>query len=170
MGEIVANERALVAESVIRKYVAFAVGAGAIPVPLADLAVITGVQLRLIQQLSKVYGKTFREKPVRASILALTGGTLSLVLGGAAASLIKVLPVVGTALGEVGLPALAGASTYAVGQVYLHHFEHGGEVGDLKASSVKAAYKEHFSKGQAVAEETAPVDEAEVDAAVAEPA
>lgn len=168
MVETVANERALVAESVIRKYVAFAVGGAAIPVPLADLAVITGVQLRMIQQLSKVYGKTFSEGPVRASILSLTGGTLSLVLGGVASSLIKVVPFVGTALGELGLPILAGSSTYAVGQVYLHHFERGGEAGDLKAADFAGAYKEHFSKGKAVAEETTPAEEAE--APVAEPA
>jgi uncharacterized protein (DUF697 family) len=159
MAETVASERALIAENLIRKYVAFAVGAGAIPAPIVDIAAITGVQARMIQKLARLYGKAYSDGPVRATILSLTGGTLSLVLGAVTASVIKIVPVVGTLAGSLGLPIVAGASTYAIGQVYLQHFEEGGEPATLKASSFRAAYKTHFAKGKDVAAAAEPVAE-----------
>jgi len=46
------------------------------------------------------------------------------------------------------LPAVAGASTYAVGQVFIQHFESGGTFLDFDPEKVKGYFAEQFEKGK----------------------
>jgi len=63
------------------------------------------------------------------------------------------IPVVGSFVGGVTNAALAGASTYALGQVFKIHFETGGTILDFDTNRLKKLYNEQFEKGQKVAEE-----------------
>ncbi|MBE2251029.1 MAG: DUF697 domain-containing protein [Myxococcus sp.] len=49
------------ADTVIRQHVYWAVGAGLVPVPLADFVAVTAVQLDLIRQLCTLYGVSYQE-------------------------------------------------------------------------------------------------------------
>ena len=48
------------------------------------------------------------------------------------------------------MPAAAGASTYAVGQVFIQHFESGGTFLDFDPDKVKAYFAEQVEKGKLV--------------------
>ena len=110
------------ADKVINNHVLVSMGAGAIPIPLVDVAAVTAIQLDMIRELSYIYDTDFSESIGKNLITAVAGGTLAKV----GASLMKTIPVVGSILGGVGMVALSGASTYAMGQVIISHLRSGG--------------------------------------------
>jgi hypothetical protein len=61
---------------------------------------------------------------------------------------LKAIPGLGTILGGVTLSVTAGATTYAVGQVFAHHFEYGGSLYDLDPEKFKQFYKEQMERGK----------------------
>ena len=143
--------RGLAAEGTVKSYVIASMGIGTLPLPVIDTAALLAVQMRMIQRISHLYGHTYSEKAVRSTILSLVGSSLSVGLGMGAASLLKMVPGVGWALGGLGMPVLCGASTYALGQVYVKHFEEGGSLLDLNVERVRNYYNEQFRKGKEVA-------------------
>jgi uncharacterized protein (DUF697 family) len=153
----VKNEREKHAETVVRNHVMFSMGAGAIPVPVADVLAVSASQLDMIRQLCKVYDVDFSETQGKAIVSALTTSTLARI---GARSLLKFIPVVGSVVGGVVNAAMAGASTYALGQVFKAHFNTGGTILDFDPDRLKKMYKEQFEKGKKVADELAKQKEA----------
>ncbi|MBR9970303.1 YcjF family protein [Magnetospirillum sulfuroxidans] len=144
--------RGLVAENMIKNYVIGSVAAAIVPVPLFDIAAVVGIQLRMIQKLSELYGKPFSESLGRSIIASLAGGVVGYGAGMVVAvSLTKLIPGVGWMMGMVSLPVIAGGSTYAIGQVFMKHYENGGDISDLCAKSWSAFYQEQFEKGKELA-------------------
>ena len=143
-------ERGKHAESVIRNHILFSMGAGIIPLPVVDIFAVSASQLDMIRQLCKVYDQDFLETQGKAIVSSLTTATLARIGAG---SLAKMIPVVGSYVGGVTNAALAGASTYALGQVFKIHFETGGTILDFDTNRLQKLYNEQFEKGKKVAEE-----------------
>ncbi|WP_448203763.1 YcjF family protein [Azospirillum sp. sgz302134] len=176
------------ANSIITKYAAFGFGGGVIPFPMMDIAAVAGVQLKMLAELSKIYEVEFVENWGKTSLSALVGGAMPHMLAvGTVGSLIKAIPVVGSAVGFATVPLLAAASTYAVGKVFIQHFESGGTFLDFDAVAARTYFREQFAKGKelfqkqaaklknrrgkaedvAVETETAPVEPAPVESEAA---
>jgi uncharacterized protein (DUF697 family) len=146
-------DRRLKAESLIKNHVMAAGALSVVPLPLLDIAAIVVVQMRMIKKLATMYGKSFSESPVRNTIAGLAGGIVGHGAGVfTALSLAKVIPGVGWVLGMVSMPVVVGASTYAIGRVYLRHFEEGGSIYDISVENAKSYYNEQLEKGKAIAE------------------
>jgi uncharacterized protein (DUF697 family) len=137
------------ADTIIRNHMIWSMGAGFIPVPVADFFAVSAVQLDMIRQLCNVYGVDFKQTQGKAVITALTGSSLARL----GARAIKLIPGVGSVLGGVSLAILSGASTYALGEVFKSHFETGGTILDFDVERLKKYYNEKFEKGKEVAEE-----------------
>ena len=104
----------------------------------------------MIQKLAAMYGKAFSESPVRNTIAGLAGGVVGHGAGVLTAlSVAKVIPGLGSLFGIVSLPVVVGASTYAIGRVYLRHFEEGGSIYDIAVDDVRSYYNKQLSKGGA---------------------
>jgi uncharacterized protein (DUF697 family) len=140
------------AENIVKANVFWAMGAGLVPVPFLDLAGIAGVQLKMLNELSSLYGIKFSEHRVKSILASLIGsiGTNAIATG-AIGSLIKMIPIVGTTTGIVTIPIVAGASTYAVGKVFIMHFESGGTFLDFDANKMKSHFSEKYKEGQKLA-------------------
>src|ERR1700754_479907 len=119
------EEREAQANEQVKKHAYVAAGLGLIPIPLLDLAAISATQLKLVKTLADHYDVPFSENRGKALIGALAGGAAPGLAAGTTRSLLKFIPGVGGLLGMVTTPALAGASTYAVGKVFIQHFESG---------------------------------------------
>ena len=142
-------DRGIKVDKVIRKYAMGTAGAGLIPLPVADVAVIAGIQLKLIHSLCKIYGVKFSKNLGKSAIASLTGGLASHgAAAGVLGSSIKSIPAVGTALGVATVPAIASASTYALGQVFRQHFESGGTFLNFDPEATKAYFNENYEKSQ----------------------
>ncbi len=157
--------RSLIAESLIKDYVIASVAASIVPIPLFDIAAVVGIQLRMIQKLSELYGKPFSEGIGRSVITSLAGGFVGYGAGMVVAvSLTKLIPGVGWMMGMVSLPVVAGGSTYAVGNVFVKHYENGGDMFNFSSEAMRSYYKEQFEKGKKLADRfkspKEPADEA----------
>ncbi|HQU94505.1 MAG: DUF697 domain-containing protein [Saprospiraceae bacterium] len=138
------------ADNIIRNSVMFSVGAGLIPVPVADMMAVTAVQIEMIRRLCKLYQVDFKETEGKAAVLALTTSGVA-KLGGR--MLAKMIPFVGSVIGGVAVSAFSGAATYAVGEVFKRHFSNGGTFLNFDWASFKNYYNEKFEKGKAYSEQ-----------------
>ena len=68
------NEKDSLALEKVKKYSFFAAGAGFIPVPIADWAAISALQLKLVSDIAKVYDVPFSSSRVSAVLGPLVGG------------------------------------------------------------------------------------------------
>ncbi len=118
---------------------------GLIPLPGVDPAAISGVQLKMVHSLSKLYGLPFSRDAAKSVIGALVGGGGAVVLSAPMGSMIKAVPVVGQIAGTLTQPALAAATTYALGKVFIQHFETGGNLLDFNANDLRAYYGEQLA-------------------------
>jgi uncharacterized protein (DUF697 family) len=134
-------------EKIIETSVAWSMGAGLLPIPVADLVAVSAVQTDMVRQMSKIYELEFSEAGLKTWISTLSGSLLS-KLG---AEAIKLIPGVGQVIGGVTMAVFSGASTYAIGQVFLRHFEEGGNLKDFDTEKFKTYYEEQFEKGKTLA-------------------
>jgi uncharacterized protein (DUF697 family) len=125
-------------------------GAGLIPVLIADIFAISALQLDMIRQLCKVYNINFAETQGKAIVTSLTSSTLARITAG---SVVKMIPGLGSIIGGITVSVFAGASTYALGEVFKKHFSSGGTILDFDPERLRKLYKEQFEKGKKVVEE-----------------
>ncbi len=140
-------------EALVKKHVLWSIGCGLIPLPLVDLAAITGTQIHLVSKMSAAYGVPFSEHRVKNIITPLIASVGVVPVGASLiSSLVKSVPVFGTLVGVASMPVVAGATTYAIGKVFISHFEAGGTLLDFNPEAMKAYYAEMFKEGKQVAE------------------
>jgi uncharacterized protein (DUF697 family) len=145
--------KALSAENIISKNMLIAMGVGIIPIPVVDFVAVTGVQIRMLRQLSELYGVPFSRETTKSVITALVGGALPAFTAFPVARwAMRYIPVVGWTLGAGAMSILSGASTYAVGKVFEKHFQSGGTILDLDLEKAKADFDDllHVGKKKAV--------------------
>lgn len=143
-------------EKLAKNHILAAMGVGLIPIPLLDLVALMGIQLDMIKKLSTEYDVPFKKDIGKSIVGSLIGGLLPASLGGAVASMVKFLPVIGQTTSAVTMPVIAGAATYAVFKVFVQHFESGGTFLDLDPSKVKSFFSEQFNKGKTVVTDMKP--------------
>jgi uncharacterized protein (DUF697 family) len=135
------------ANTVIKNHMIWSMGAGFIPVPIADFFAVSAIQLDMIRQLCKLYEIDFKETEGKAIITSLTGSGLARL----GARAVKFIPGVGSVLGGITLAVLSGGSTYALGEVFKKHFETGGTFLDFDPTRLKKYYDDKFEKGKDLA-------------------
>jgi uncharacterized protein (DUF697 family) len=144
------SERTAHAYEIVGRYWKWSAAAGLINVPLLDVAAVTGVQLKMIAELAKVYTVPFSRDRAKAIIGALVGamtpaflsGTVMNVLG---PSTFAVLPGLGAVVGVLATPTFNAASTYALGRVFVQHFESGGTFLDMDPDKVRGHYRQELA-------------------------
>lgn len=145
----VSNEKL---NKLIRHHVYGSMAVGLIPLPLVDFAGLTVVQLNLLRKLAQIYNVPFSKGVVKSILSSLVGGAVPMVISGPlAVSISKSVPAIGTTAGVVTMPIIAGASTYAVGKVFVQHFASGGTFLTFDPDKVKVYYTKMFKEGEKVA-------------------
>ena len=119
------------AVKVVERFSLWSGVAGIIPVPFLDLAAVGGVQIQMLRRISRIYGVPFSANRGKALIAGLAGSMIPASSGMGAASMTKSVPVVGTAVSAVVMPALSAGATYAIGMAFIQHFASGGTLLDF---------------------------------------
>jgi uncharacterized protein (DUF697 family) len=119
---LAARRRAL-ARRIVDRHKNYAAMGGLVPLPAANIASVTAVNLRMVKQLSELYGVPFQRDRTRSLIIALIAGAVPTGAGLAASStLMWILP--GGLVWGLGAAALtAGALTRGIGLVFVESFE-----------------------------------------------
>ena len=136
-------------KGVIRRCSYWSAGLGLIPLPILDVVAITGVQVKMLLEMAKRYPVVANEEHVRGAVTALVGGVAPVALGGSVISAFKFVPGIGQIAGVLAVPALAAASTIAVGRVFLEHFEAGGTLLDFDPEKMRAYYMRELEAAKA---------------------
>lgn len=134
------EQRLDAALDILARYRKWTIAAAAAPIPLADAALVSGVQLRMVSRLARLYGVPFERVRVVSLLSALFGGwtpyTIATGIAGAAA---RMAPGVGTVIGiatSIGTSALA---TETIGKIFVQHFEKGGTFLDFEPRKYRDA-------------------------------
>lgn len=145
------NDKTEEAQGIVQTSMYCAMAAGIVPIPMFDFIAVTGIQLDMLRRLSNLYNVEFMQNKGKNVLGALTGGGFSASLSPLFASTIKVIPLVGSTLGAVSMPVIAGATTYAIGKVFIQHFESGGTFLTFDPKAVKDFYAEQLKEGNSIA-------------------
>jgi uncharacterized protein (DUF697 family) len=128
-----ATQRRSQANSIVERHAAYAAVGGIIPVPIANVASITAVIVRMVKLLSDLYGIPFERDRARAIVVGLMGGAMPTGLGAVTTStLFYIVP--GSGLIGLAVSSIAAvACTRSIGRIFMEHFESGSSL-DLPAT------------------------------------
>ena len=142
------SERQARALQIVKANCGWSTAAGVIPVPLLDLAAIGAVQYRMVRQLTQLYDIPYNARTVDSIVGALVGSGGVFIASPVAASALKLVPVAGAFLSTFVVPATAAASTFALGKVFIQHFESGGTLLSLDPEAHRNYYYNEFRKAE----------------------
>ena len=143
------SKQSRMADDTIDSHVLWAMGAGAIPLPILDVAAVTAIQLNMCKELCMIYQVDYNESFAKNIISSLAGATVAKI----GASFIKAIPGIGSLLGGVPMVVLSGASTYGMGQVFKKHLEIGGVMSTFSFENAQKVYNDAFEKGKEYVED-----------------
>ncbi len=132
------------ANKIIKSHVMWSMGAGLVPIPLADIASVTAIQMDALKQLAELHEVEYTEANGKRFAAALVGGLAARV----GASAFKAIPGVGSIIGGLSMSAMSGASTFALCQVADKHFRTHGDFLEVDWDDAKDAYKVALKKGK----------------------
>ncbi|MFK7905713.1 MAG: DUF697 domain-containing protein [Chitinophagales bacterium] len=138
------------AQEIISKHTYIAVGTGLIPIPLVDIVILSTVQANMISELCDAYKVSYEKSIDKVLMTSVAGGALPKFAG----SLIKAVPGIGSLIGGIFRAGFSAASTYAIGEVFVRHFEEGGNMKNFNFYLFQDYYQEVLEKGKAYVEAT----------------
>jgi uncharacterized protein (DUF697 family) len=122
----VAARRRSLAQKVIERHGVYAAVGGLAPLPIANIASVASIIVRMVKKLSELYEIPFERDRTRSLVVGILAGAVPTGVGTAAASTLGYL-VPGATLVGLGVSALmAGALTRSVGLIFIESFEREG--------------------------------------------
>lgn len=138
------------AQRIIRNATLVSLAAGLEPIPLVDIPILLGTQIRLVLRLAALYGEEVDSadvtKHARELVAIMAGG---LGLRYLAEQVAKVMPFGG----DFVAGAIAGAGTWAMGEVALEYYEGGKQISPQHIRMLYSDFYQRFRK-QITAEES----------------
>ena len=145
------------AETLVKDHMLMSAAVGLIPAPGLDIVAAMGIQIALLKRLADLYEVPFSQHAARGVVTSLLGGVgAGALAGGIFMSAVKLLPGAGTLFGVVSMPISLAAVTYAVGKLFIAHFELGGTLADFNAAAQRPYFKELVQRGRQVASTLTP--------------
>jgi len=137
-------DKAAEAVAVVKRFTLYAAGVGVVPIPLLDMVTMLALQMFMVRKLARLYAVPYSEQRSKAAVAGLIGGFDAGYLGGCA---LKMVPLFGI-FSFVAMPTLNAAISYAVGKVFIQHFESGGTFLDFDPQKVRAYFEDQFREGK----------------------
>jgi len=125
----------------------WSVAASLVPVPYVDLAALASVQTNLVVSLCSLYDQKVSKEAVSGVVSVLLGTLVpAQATQAVTGSLAKFVPGFGSLIGAVSMATFGSAATYAIGKVFVRHFENGGTLASFSAASIKEDLKRTFAQ------------------------
>lgn len=124
------------ANKLVRSATLISLAAGLEPIPLVDIPILLGNQIRLVLRIAAVYGEPMSAQHMRELVTTIAGGLLMRYLAEEAA---KAVPFGG----DLVAGAIAAAGTWAMGQVAIEYFESGKK---LTRSQINDSFKRFYRR------------------------
>ena len=143
------TEKQMTALNIVNRHSLYSAGVGLIPVPIVDMAGVVAIQIKMLREMSALYDVPFAENRIKSIVAGLVGGIApaSMAAGGLG-HMLRSIPIVGQAFGFLTVSMFATAATWAVGRVFIQHFESGGTFLNFDPAKAKQMVKEEFQKAK----------------------
>jgi uncharacterized protein (DUF697 family) len=116
---------------IVDRYVVYSAVGGIVPLPLVNVASITGLIVRMVKVLSDHYGVAFEKDRARAIVVGFVAGAMPSGLGSVASSTLTYLMPHSALAGLAVSSVTAAACTRSIGRIFVEHFENGAALVDL---------------------------------------
>ncbi len=136
-------------DKILRHSVYGAMGMGIVPLPFVNIAALTGIHLNMVRQLSKLYGVEFKEGIAKNIIVSVLGAGVPGFASHFMSKAVVAVPVVGLPLAFAMKPATNGLCTYAVGQMFVTHFNRGGNFVTANVDALKDDFAKAYKDSRA---------------------
>ncbi|MEM7130900.1 MAG: DUF697 domain-containing protein [Chloroflexota bacterium] len=137
------------ANRIVTRYSSGALAAGFVPVAILDIAILSGIQLKMIHSLANLYRVKFTDHLGKSLIAALIDSVIPTLLSLQVASLTKSIPGVGWLAGAGAMSLSGSAFTFAVGKVFIQHFASGGTLLDFEPQKMQEYFISNYQTIQA---------------------
>ena len=128
----------LEAYKIVKRWSRWSIAASMIPTDFVDVAAISGVQVKMIYDLCKLYEVDFDRKAALAIASGVAGGAAVRTLAGVLAKqMIRWTPGIGTVFILAIEPTLSYVTTNAMGLVFISHFEADGRLHDFNPEKIR---------------------------------
>src|SRR5260370_54471 len=126
-----AARRRWLARAIVGRHASYGAAGGIIPLPIANVASITAVIVRMVKVLSDLYAVPFERDRARAIVIGMMGGAMPTGLAAVTTStLVYIIP--GSALIGLAVSSIAAvACTRGLGCVFVDPFETGATLPDV---------------------------------------
>jgi uncharacterized protein (DUF697 family) len=118
-----AMQRRSQARAIVERHAAYSLAGGLIPLPIANVASVTAIIVRMVMSLSRLYRVPFERDLARAMAIGLIGGVMPTGLGAVTASTLGYIVPGSSLIGLVVSSATSAAFTRRIGSVFVEHFE-----------------------------------------------
>ena len=125
------SKRRAQARAIVARHAAYSAVGGIVPLPVASVAGIMTIIIRMVKMLSNLYGVPFERDRARAIIVGLVGGTVPTGFAAVTTSTLFFVVPSGALMGLVVSSFTAIACTRSIGQIFIEHFESGATLHDL---------------------------------------
>ena len=132
---------------ILKSHVSISMGVALIPIPIVDFISVTAIQVSMLSEIAEKFGVPFSKEKVTSLLFSLMGGAVPVVASTQVASMIKFIPVIGQVSGLITMPIMSGASTYAVGKLFILHFAAGGTFSNFDPQNAKEDYAKMSKEG-----------------------
>ena len=133
---------------IIRKSVCIAMGIGIVPIPFFNLAAVSTSSIVMIKKLSELYGVEFKEGVARKIITAVIGAGVGVLASGPVESVVSAVPLIGLPLAIATKPAMNGMTPYALGRMFVTHFEEGGGFVSVNIEAMKDSFSSAYKNSR----------------------
>lgn len=136
-------------DKIIRKNVYASMGTGLVPVPLFCFATASVININMARQLSALYNVEFKENIAKNIIVSVLGAGTAMLASPLVELAVKGIPLVGLPFCVATKPVLNGMSTYAVGQMFVTHFNRGGSFVGANIDEMKESFTVAYKNSRA---------------------
>jgi len=130
---------------IVSFYSKVAAGVGLLPGGLLNFAGILAVQVTMVWKIANEFGHNEGKDRIRGSVLSLIGAVIPAGIGHSAGAAIPAV-IAGTVVYFVATPILAYATTQAVGNVFIMHFESGETLLTFDSKAFGEYFLKEFKK------------------------
>lgn len=135
------------AQRIIRNATLVSLAAGLEPIPLIDIPILIGTQVRLVLRIAALYGESIDSaealKHARELVVTMIGGLGLRYLAEQAA---KAVPFGG----DIIAGAIAGAATWSIGEVALEYYEGGKHLDARRLRTLTNSFYKRFRKQESI--------------------
>ena len=128
-----AAKRLTQARAIVERHATYSAVGGILPLPIASVAGITTIIIRMVKMLSSLYGVPFERDRAPAIVAGLVGGATPTGFAAVTTSTLFYVVPSGLLLSTVVSAISAVACTRSIGRVFIEHFEGGATLNDFRA-------------------------------------